>query len=136
MIILDGVPFDRVSGISLVHGPDGEPVLIRPWQGHPNPRGRALHKHADGPCARLVLDALPRARGVYAIAGDTGFVWYVGRARDSIAARWGRPGRVPEHQRRQVLSGRPAAHLQDQRPHHRHGHGRHRPVAVRAPDGG
>jgi hypothetical protein len=92
MIILDGVPFDRVSGISLVHGPDGEPVLIRPWQGHPNPRGRALHKHADGPFARLVLDALPRARGVYAIAGDTGFVWYVGRARDSIAARWGPAG--------------------------------------------
>ena len=92
MIILDGVPFNRVSGIDLMRGPDGEPVLTRPWQDHPNLRGRVLHRHGSGPFARLVLDVLPRSGGVYAIAGDAGFVWYIGRARKSIAERWGSAG--------------------------------------------
>jgi hypothetical protein len=48
MIILDGVPFSRVSGIDLMRGPDGEPVLTRPWQDHPDPRGRVLHRHGSG----------------------------------------------------------------------------------------
>ena len=51
MIILDGVPFNRVSGIDLMRGPDGEPVLTRPWQDHPNLRGRVLHRHGSGPFA-------------------------------------------------------------------------------------
>jgi hypothetical protein len=35
---------------------------------------------------------LPRSRGVYAIVGDDGFIFYIGRARDAIAVRWGPNG--------------------------------------------
>lgn len=91
-MLIRGVPFDRTSGIDLTRDQDGQPVLVTPHLGHPNPRGRKLHEYGSGPFSELVLSKLPRQPGVYAVVDGVGLVRYIGKAEGSVAERWGSTG--------------------------------------------
>ena len=61
------------------------------YERYANIQNLALHAYGRGPFVRLLLDALPRIPGVYVLTLNSKVV-YVGRARDSVQKRWGRPG--------------------------------------------
>jgi hypothetical protein len=89
---IGGVIFDRTSSIDLTRDSDGQPVLVTPHLSYPNPLGRKLHRYGSGPFSELVLSELPHRPGVYAVVDGVGLVRYIGRARDSVASRWGSTG--------------------------------------------
>jgi hypothetical protein len=104
-MLIAGVAFDCASSIELTRTPDGRPVLETPHLRYANLQNLALNPYGLGPFSRLVLRRLPSEPGVYAIVNDTGQVLYVGKARDSIAERWGPRGYQVIHPRNCFVGG-------------------------------
>jgi hypothetical protein len=92
MKLLLDTPFELAGPLEATRGRDGAVVLDSPYLRFANPRGITLNPHGLGPFTRLIVPGLPDRPGVYAVLSRDQDVLYVGRARDSLRARWGRRG--------------------------------------------
>lgn len=92
MTLIGDTEFASAGVIDAVRDPLRALVLDTPHVRFANVRGLRLNPHGLGPFTRLRPPPLPSVPGVYAIVNDEGEVLYVGRARDSLATRWGRRG--------------------------------------------
>jgi hypothetical protein len=98
-MLIGGITFTLASSVRVATSDDGQPVLQQPAARFSNPRGLRLHRYGQGPFGQLLLDPLPREPGVYAVVDALGEIRYIGRARDSIAKRWGPAGYRTIHPR-------------------------------------
>ena len=89
---ISGVPFHAAGAIEAERDPTGALVLDYPHYRFANPRQLRLNKYGAGPFLRLRVAPLPQVPGVYAVLDESGDVLYIGRAKDSLSARWGRRG--------------------------------------------
>jgi len=89
---LDGYEFSRASAINADRDANGSLVLDVPHQRFANLRGLPLNANGLGPFIRVRVAGLPPRPGVYAVVRGPNEVLYIGRAQDSIAARWGATG--------------------------------------------
>ncbi len=87
-----GSAFALAGPIEAVRDDHGAPILDEPQHRFTNPRGLSLNRYGAGPFARLQIPTLPARPGVYAVFDHLDSLLYIGRARDSLARRWGRAG--------------------------------------------
>lgn len=92
MTLIGDTKFECSGVIDAVRDSFGALVLDTPHLRFANVRDLRLNPHGLGPFTRLRTGLLPSKPGVYAIVIGEGEVVYVGRARDSLAIRWGRGG--------------------------------------------
>ena len=88
VLCLCGLCFIWITSIEPESNPNGTPVEFTPHQRYARADSKHLHAYGQGPFCRFKLTGLPAEPGIYALTVDDEVV-YVGKARVSMAERWG-----------------------------------------------